>query len=212
VAFAHAQGVLHRDLKPPNIMLGPFGEVLIMDWGVAKELNPAVDRTEPGPSAAGPASAGQTLHGTILGTPGYMAPEQAQGAIDQLDARTDVYALGAILYFLLTGQAPVHESPGGSAAVSDAPLVRPRRLARSIPRPLEAICVKALAGRREERYGGALELGRDVADFLAQRRVQAYPERALEAALRLAVRYRAPLALILAYLVMRVLLLVFLGH
>ncbi|MBI3670886.1 MAG: serine/threonine protein kinase [Acidobacteria bacterium] len=126
VAFAHAHGVVHRDLKPENVMVGTFGEVLVMDWGVAKVLrDPAgrgeamsdspqrnVPATGEAPREDGSASEhtvvapAPTAHGAVLGTPGYMAPEQARGEVENLDARADVFALGAILRFLLTGQAP----------------------------------------------------------------------------------------------------------
>ena len=195
VAFAHAHGVIHRDLKPQNIMLGAFGEVLVMDWGIAKEVGPqppaVVGReAEPG----GPA---ETAGGTVLGTPGYMAPEQARGEAGLIDTRADVYALGAILYFLLTDRVP-----------AGAPPTPPRRYDRTIPRPLEAVCLKALAAERDDRYAGAAELAADVGDFLARRPVRAYPERPWEAALRLGAKYRTPIALVLAYLVMRIVLLV----
>jgi serine/threonine protein kinase len=199
VAFAHAHGVIHRDLKPQNIMLGAFGEVLVLDWGVAKEL-----KDPPAPAGAGgdgkePLRPEHTMAGTVLGTPGYMAPEQARGDAKGVDERADVYALGAILHFLLTGRAPPPESS-------------PAEYGRSIPRPLRAICRKALAPERQDRYGSVVELAGDVADFLAGRRVRAYPEGVLGAALRIGAKYRTAIALVLAYLVMRVLLLVFLGH
>jgi serine/threonine protein kinase len=196
VAFAHAHGIIHRDLKPQNIMLGPFGEVLVMDWGVAKEA--ACPQPQPlRPSDNGNAgNRAQTLHGTVLGTPGYMAPEQARGDLD-VDARCDVYALGGILYFLLTRRAPGPTPP--------------RRYDRSIPRSLQAICMKTLAADRGARYAGVPELAEDVADFLAGRRVRAYPEGLWEAGRRLGTKYRAAVALILAYLVMRILLLIFAG-
>ncbi len=179
VAFAHAHGVLHRDLKPQNIMLGAFGDVLVMDWGLAKMRDK------------------ETQPGVVMGTPGYMAPEQALGEAD-VDERADVYALGALLYFLLTGQAP-----------GATPLLPPRGLDRSIPRPLEAVCLKALAAERGDRYAGVPELADDVARFLAGRRVRAYPESALDAVRRLARRYRAVIALLLAYVLMRLVLLLF---
>jgi serine/threonine-protein kinase len=114
VAHAHARGIIHRDLKPSNIMVGDFGEVLVMDWGLAKEL--------PGRGAAGavegpprgptdPATETTTLSarsrpGTVLGTPAYMAPEQARGEIELVDRRADVFGLGAILFEILTGRPP----------------------------------------------------------------------------------------------------------
>jgi len=209
VAFAHSHGIIHRDLKPQNIMVGAFGEILIMDWGVAKLLE---DTAAPPASAPAPTlpdaadkTSGATLHGTVLGTPGYMAPEQARGEVDCLDARTDVYALGAILYFLLTGQSPAPVPPRGSEEAFA--LVPPRRLRGSIPRPLEAVCLKALACEQPQRYPDVQSLMDDVSCFLARRRVQAYPEGVFGAAQRLASKYRTAIALILAYLAMRILLL-----
>jgi serine/threonine protein kinase len=203
VAFAHAQGVLHRDLKPQNVMLGPFGEVLVMDWGVAKEVG------RPEPAAATKESSGglplppHTNPGTVLGTPGYMAPEQAKGKLERIDARTDVFALGGILYFLLTGLGP------RCGAFGD--VTPPRRCDRSIPRPLEAVCLKALAADPAQRYADVPALADDVANFLAGARVRAYPEGILQTTRRLAANYRAAIALVLAYLVMRLLLLIFAG-
>jgi serine/threonine protein kinase len=213
VAFAHAHGVVHRDLKPQNIMLGAFGEVLVLDWGVAKEVG-----EPPAPPGAGPGPAGHdgsphTAAGTVLGTPGYMAPEQARGDAGLVDGRADVYALGGILYFLLTGRAPEHGlcHPDGGEHTWPVPTA-PRRLDRSVPRPLQAICLKALAARPEDRYPGAADLGADVADFVVRRRVRAYREGIVEAALRVGAKYRTAIALVVAYLVMRMLLLTFLGH
>jgi eukaryotic-like serine/threonine-protein kinase len=154
----------------------------VLDWGVARQIGPGAD-------------------GAVVGTPGYMAPEQATGDAALVDARADVYALGGILYFLLTGRAPAH-GPG-------AVLVHPRQFDRTIPRPLEAVCLKALAPDRAGRYADVAELAADVADFLARRRVRAYPEKPFEVVLRLATTYRTVLTLLLAYLIMRILLLIF---
>jgi serine/threonine protein kinase len=198
IAFAHANGVLHRDLKPPNIMVGPFGEVLVLDWGVAKECD--ADPEPAGLANVGLIPAVQTAGGTVVGTPGFMAPEQARGELACMDQRTDVYALGGILYYLLTGQAP-----------GDAHPRSPRSYDRSIPRPLEAICLKALAPQREERYAGVAEMTADITHFLAGERVRAYPEGLLGTTCRLALKYRTILALILAYLIMRALLLLCAG-
>jgi serine/threonine protein kinase len=182
VGFAHARGIVHRDLKPQNVMVGPFGEVLVLDWGVACEIETKTD-------------------GVAVGTPGYMPPEQAAGAVNPLDGRADVYALGGILYFLLAGRAPLGD-------YQNRPLP-PRHFDRAIPRALEAVCLKALAADRAARYSDVPDLAADLADFLARRRVRAYPEGVVGAAVRLATTYRTVLTLLLAYLLMRVLLLLF---
>ena len=186
VAFAHAHGVVHRDLKPGNVMLGAFGEVLVMDWGVAKVLSDAA-------MAAGAAAVheGETAAGTVLGTPGYMAPEQAAGDARAIDARTDVYALGGLLHFLLAG-APPTAGP----------------LPRGTPRPLSAIIRRCLAVARTERYASVTDLAADIRAFEAQGAVSAYPEGPLQKAGRVVSRYRVPIALVLAYMLMRVALIV----
>jgi len=188
VAFAHAHGVVHRDLKPGNVMLGAFGEVLVMDWGVAKVLADA--------SGAPPAPSGdaETAAGTVLGTPGYMAPEQAAGDTRAVDARTDVYALGGLLHFLLAGSPPTAGS-----------------LPRGSPRPLAAIVRRCLAIARTERYTSVIELAADIRAFQAQDPVAAYPEGPLQKAGRVVSRYRVPIALVLAYMLMRVALLLWTG-
>ena len=195
-------------------MVGPFGEVLVMDWGVAKhreEERPAGDRAD----APLPAGEHDTAHGTVLGTPAYMAPEQARGEVDRVDARADVYALGAILYFLLTGRAPGRTKAGPDeptrtwAGPSRPPAIEPpRRLAPHVPRPLEAICLRAMAGDPEGRYPSVDDLAADVGRFLEGERVSAYPENAWRKARRFAARHRTAIALVLAYLVMRIVLLV----
>jgi eukaryotic-like serine/threonine-protein kinase len=179
MAFAHARGVLHRDLKPANVMIGEFGEIVVMDWGVAR----TADLEE--------------CHGTILGTPGYMAPEQAAGRLDEIDERTDVFGLGGILFFLLTGEAP----PEGAAGAK-----RGDRPGRAIPKPLRAVCRRALAPQPADRYPSVMELSRDLVRFESHEPVAAYPEGLMERTARLASRYRTPLALILTYLVLRLVL------
>ena len=165
LAFAHAHGVIHRDLKPTNIMVGPFGEVLVLDWGVAKVEN------DPGADA-------------IVGTHGFMSPEQARGDPD-VDARSDIHALGAILRFLVKA--------------SDQPPARPRALA--------AIADRALAVNANARYQTVQELGNDLSRYRDALPVLAYKENLLERAARVVGRFRLPLALILAYVLMRLLLL-----
>jgi serine/threonine protein kinase len=203
VAFAHARGVLHRDLKPANIMVGPFGEVLVMDWGLAKILRGEalnVDRAadpeatifekpkHTGEKSDSTKSTVITGHGTVMGTPGYMSPEQARGEIEVLDARSDIFSLGALLRFILTQKTPAGLTP---------------RLDRS----LEAICAKATAEQRESRYSAVQELGQDVSRYLDGLAVGAHRESVFEKTARFYRRYRFFILLILAYLVMRVILL-----
>jgi serine/threonine protein kinase len=203
VAFAHARGVLHRDLKPANIMVGPFGEVLVMDWGLAKILRGeavSADRStdpeatilekskqpdDPSDSTKGSVITG---HGTVMGTPGYMSPEQARGEVEVLDARSDIFSLGALLRFMLTQKTPAGFSP---------------RLNRS----LEAICAKATAEQRESRYSAVLDLGQDVSRYVDGLAVGAHRESIFEKVARFYRRYRFFILLILAYLAMRVILL-----
>jgi serine/threonine protein kinase len=194
VAFAQARGVIHRDLKPENVMVGPFGEVLVMDWGLARGAGGAAEGAMP----LSGERVGATSHGAILGTPGYMAPEQARGDISSLDERTDVYGLGALLHFLLVGAPP--------PATATIP---PGRLRSDVPVALEAVCRKALAAEPEARYVTAGELAGDIARFLAGDAVGAYPEGILRRARRLARKHRAAIVLIAAYLLMRLLLLRF---
>ena len=192
VAFAHAHGVVHRDLKPENVMVGAFGEVLVLDWGIAKVLGAG---DEP-PPAAMPARAGdaeRTQPGAILGTPGYMAPEQARGESAAADERSDVYALGGVLRFLLAGRGP------RDAGAEDA----------AIPRPLRSVCRRALDPMPERRYASVGELAADVARHEAGERVLAHRESLPERLGRFVERYRTPIALVAAYLLMRLLLLAF---
>ncbi|MGE0353626.1 MAG: serine/threonine-protein kinase, partial [Gemmatimonadales bacterium] len=196
VAFAHAHGVIHRDLKPANVMVGPFGEVLVLDWGVARVLRePAA--ADPGPADTHRVDAETTAPGTVMGTPGYMAPEQALGDINAIDQRTDVYGLGAILHYLLLGARP-DQSPAGRPA--------------EISRPLWAIMRRALEADPGDRYPGASELAVDIARFRDGEPVSALPEGPLARTGRFISRYRTPILLVLAYLVMRVVVLVVAGR
>jgi eukaryotic-like serine/threonine-protein kinase len=188
VSFAHAHGVLHRDLKPQNVMVGPFGEVLVMDWGLSKllrtENESLADELPLRTSPANQTSRTSTSHGTILGTPGYMAPEQARGEVVSLDRRADIYSLGEVLKFLLR-----------EGSLDPA------------PKALTAISGKALAADPQQRYDSAQELASDVARYLDGLPVSAYPEGPFARLWRWAGKNSPWLLLIVAYIVIRALLL-----
>ncbi|HUP46724.1 MAG TPA: serine/threonine-protein kinase [Thermoanaerobaculia bacterium] len=164
VAFAHAHGVVHRDLKPENVMIGSFGEVLVMDWGVAASVQ------------------GRGEEGLVVGTPGFMAPEQERGD-SAPDTRADVFALGAMLRLLLHNERP--------------------------PKPLRAIIGKAMSASPADRYRDAQDLAGDVARYADGLPVTAYRENLLERSGRWISRNRALVAMVLTYLVMRVLVFLF---
>ncbi len=251
LAFAHSRGIIHRDLKPANVMVGSFGEVLIMDWGLAKVMaapgaasamsqdpdsitdtvalsSPKQDSGAAIDAASSPATQvsghliestvvppqttqvsgheftravhglnlgalapenalATTAHGTVLGTPGYMSPEQERGEVNMLDQRTDVFALGSILKQLL-------QEPPGS------------------PRPLRAICAKAMSAEMSTRYASVQELAADVGRYLDGIPVSAYRENILERTARLVSRNRVAVVLVLAYLFMRLLFILFSRH
>jgi serine/threonine protein kinase len=189
LAFAHSKGVIHRDLKPANIMLGEYGEVLVMDWGLARASgrNEAVgaepERTLVRSARQDEGEAMMTVAGMVLGTPQYMPPEQARGETEKFDARTDIYSLGAILYHILTLEAPVSGDDVGVMlqSVADgkvAPQVATRasnvvESAKSlrhlpggkIPEVLARITRKAMAMEREDRYQTVKELQAAVQAF-----------------------------------------------
>ena len=241
LAFAHSRGIIHRDLKPANVMVGSFGEVLIMDWGLAKVMAATGASSATGqvsehvtaptglssserqvsahdmdaielsststqvsgheftravqsslkPAALAPESA--TGHGTVLGTPGYMAPEQECGEVSLIDQRTDVFALGSILKDLL-------QEPPGS----------PEREAYS--RPLQAIYAKATSAEMSARYASVQDLAADVGRYLDGMPVSAYRENIFERTARLVSRNRVAVVLVLAYLFMRLLFILFSRH
>jgi PAS domain S-box-containing protein len=177
IAYAHSRGVLHRDLKGDNVILGNFGEVIVLDWGLAKLIGQA-DELETGPFqelAAGAANAGLTVQGEVVGTPAYMAPEQAEGRLDEIDQRTDVFGLGALLYEILTGQPPFAGS--NTLEVLNKAIQRnaalPHDLWAEVPAALEAICLKAMAKDPRQRYSSAVDLAQEVQSWQDVQRRQA---------------------------------------
>jgi serine/threonine protein kinase len=189
VGFAHAHGVVHRDLKPSNIMVGQFGEVLLLDWGIARVLR-APDEEElatPLPGGAEVADT-DTAPGTVLGTPGFMAPEQARGQPRLIDGRTDVYALGAILRMLVVREQ------------KDRP-----------PRPLVSIWTRALEPEPAQRYASAEELAGDVTRYLNGEPVLAHRETWGERGGRIFRKYQTAIILVLTYLTIRLLFLAIRG-
>jgi hypothetical protein len=196
LAYAHARGVIHRDLKPNNIMLGEYGETLVLDWGLAKRSN--VPDVEGAPNTGHETlqvrDAGTLSYtGLAKGTWAYMPPEQARGEWAKVGTASDVFGLGATLYAILTGHAPYE----GGDAMERARAARyspPRALNSDTPRALEAVCLKAMAPRPEDRYSGAQELAHDVERFLADEPVSAWREPLSVRARRWAKRHRTALA------------------
>jgi formylglycine-generating enzyme required for sulfatase activity/tRNA A-37 threonylcarbamoyl transferase component Bud32 len=197
VAYAHKKGVIHRDLKPANIMVGGFGEVFVMDWGLARvigrkdahDVRPAPDlesalrsvhtarRDEREELAHSPVV---TMDGDVMGTPAYMAPEQARGAVEEIGPRSDVYSVGAMLYHLLA-RTPPYMSPAMLARgrsvlemVLEGPPEPLATLRRDLPNELVAICDKAMSREAAARYADTLELAEDLRAYLENRVVRAY--------------------------------------
>jgi serine/threonine-protein kinase len=169
VDFAHRRGVLHRDLKPANVMLGDFGEVYVLDWGLARTAGAAELPEEP--VAATPVETEiRTAHGALLGTPGYMAPEQVRGERERIDARADVYALGCVLFEVLALE-PLHgrrSAPELIASTVTGAEARPsRRVPQAdVPPELDGICAKATALAPEDRFASARALHEAVERYL----------------------------------------------
>jgi serine/threonine-protein kinase len=190
VAFAHSRGVIHRDLKGQNIILGEFGEVVLLDWGLAKLLDQhgaeADTEREFDPAATVPyrraqeaePSAGMTAAGQVLGTPAYMAPEQAAGQADRIGRLTDVYGLGAMLYEILAGRPPFDGTSTKEVLrkICEEPAPTPRQICPTAPRALEAICQKAMQKVPEDRYPSAGALAADVQHWIAGEPVSAWRE------------------------------------
>ena len=179
VAYAHSRGVVHRDLKPANVMVGRFGEVILLDWGLAKVFNQGHSEDKPVVTRRSIADATQTQHGRVLGTPAYMPPEQARGELDRVGTASDVYALGAILYTILSGRAP-YAGKSGDQVLRARLSGPPRPLSEweglpDLPEHLRVICEKAMSSEPTARHYDAAELAQDVGSWLdgSQRQAKA---------------------------------------
>jgi serine/threonine protein kinase len=200
VAFAHAHGIVHRDLKPSNVMVGRFGEVLVLDWGVAKVLGEPSGEVRNSAEAPSDTSAAidlpemTTRAGTLIGTPGFMAPEQTAGDVTLIGPATDVFALGALLFWLLTSELPPADDLTRASRV-----LRDRRVTRR----LRAIVTRCLAPRAADRYANAGEVSADLVRYRGGQAVAAYPETVFDRAGRFFTTYRTFILIVAAYIVMR---------
>jgi tetratricopeptide (TPR) repeat protein len=178
IQYAHSRGVLHRDIKPSNVIVGNHGETLVVDWGLAK----ATGRSDPAAAERtlllSSSGSSETLPGSALGTPAYMSPEQAAGKLDQLCPASDVYSLGATLYFLLTCRPPFDGPDVGAIlrSVEQGEFAPPRSIQPWIDRSLEAVCLKAMALRPTDRYSSPKALGDDIERWMADEPVVAARE------------------------------------
>jgi serine/threonine protein kinase len=189
VAYAHSRGVIHRDLKPANIILGRYGETLVVDWGLAKVVGreePHRDSAEDTVLTLEPGETPATQQGSTIGTPAYMSPEQAQGRWDVVGPASDVFSLGATLAAVLTGRPPLTDL----RQAADGEPTPPRKLRADVPAALSAVCLKTMARDPAKRYATALDLAKDVEQWLADEPVTARREPWSERLLRWSRRHR----------------------
>jgi len=208
IEYAHHRGVLHRDLKPDNVMLGKFAETLVVDWGLAKKAGAALPSEaprDPDESIIKPVEGSDstpTTIGTVVGTLGFMSPEQASGMKnEEIGPPSDIYGLGAILYRILTSRTSQDLSVGKQEVlrrIEAGEIAPPRSHNANIPRPLESICLKAMSTDPDDRYASARAMGEDLESWLAEEKVAAHTESLSERVFRLARRHRGAMMIGLA--------------
>lgn len=191
VAHAHSRGVLHRDLKPANVMVGEFGETLVIDWGLAKVRGTGSEPARPAEDIQ--QSESKTMHGAAIGTPAYMSPEQATGDLDNIDERSEVWSLGALLAFILTKKPPFRGNSSNEILIAVASGTKEEVVADdgTVPPELAAVVARAMARGKEDRYPSALALAEDLIAFQSGDGVSAYRYSASERVIRFLSRHRS---------------------
>jgi eukaryotic-like serine/threonine-protein kinase len=200
IGYAHSRGILHRDLKPRNVMLGKYDETLVVDWGLAKPFDRDEAARSVGEETLTPSSGSDSGSDTptvgAVGTPAYMSPEQAEAKWEMVGPASDIFGLGAILYTILTGRPPYQGRTIGEVLerVKRCEFPAPRRIKPGVSRALEAVCLKAMAPKPEDRYATAIELAADVRRWLADEPVAAYSDPITSKLSRWARRHKSAVA------------------
>lgn len=204
IGYAHQHGIIHRDIKPENVMVGEFGETLVLDWGLAKDKSAPEEKVSSLSDIHLSSTGTETQAGSVMGSPGYMAPELVEGEAHIADERTDIYLLGASLYEILTSKAPHHS--GSLTGMLDRARQGvpdpPKDHNPNAPKVLVAICLKAMQKAREDRYVSAMDVAQDVRRYLAGEPVSAYQENLFEQSIRWAKKHRVMLSRTAAGLVL----------